>query len=123
MRIKELSLKTGASLRSIRYYEKKGLLPAGRLPNGYRDYDETAIEQVKKIQFYLNMGLTTDNMIAVMDCPVRSAEDRPMCREAYQLYKKKLGVVNSQIEMLEITKRQLQDKIAEFERQQKEDRS
>lgn len=123
MRIKELSLKTGASLRSIRYYETKGLLPARRLPNGYRDYDETAIEQVKKIQFYLTMGLTTDNMIAVMDCPVRSAEDRPMCREAYQLYKKKLGVVNSQIEMLEITKQQLQAKIAEFERQQKEDRS
>ena len=55
MRIKELSLKTGASLRSIRYYEKKGLLPARRLPNGYRDYDETAIEQVKKIQLNLQL--------------------------------------------------------------------
>ncbi len=45
MRIGELSKKTGVSERSLRHYEEKGLLPSKRLVNGYRDFDESAIEK------------------------------------------------------------------------------
>jgi len=44
MLIKALSQQTNLPAKTIRYYEEIGLLPPPRrLPNGYRDYDETAV--------------------------------------------------------------------------------
>ncbi|TES54329.1 MerR family transcriptional regulator [Halalkalibacterium halodurans] len=50
MKISELSKKTGVSIRSLRYYEQKRLLHPTRLKNGYREYDESDIENVKTVQ-------------------------------------------------------------------------
>lgn len=88
MYIKELAKNTGASIRSLRHYEEVGLLTAERMPNGYRIYDETAIDTVKKIQLYLNVGLGTAQIKGIMDCPTLNQLDRPLCMEAYVLYKK-----------------------------------
>ena len=60
MRIGELSKKTGVSERSLRHYEEKGVLPSKRLENGYRDFDESAIEKVELIQMYLQIGLNLE---------------------------------------------------------------
>ena len=60
MRIGELSKETGVSERSLRHYEEKGLLPTKRLANGYRDFDESAIEKVELIQMYLQIGLNLE---------------------------------------------------------------
>ena len=46
MLIKELSCKTGASIRSIRHYESRGLINSDRSPNGYRNYENDAISLV-----------------------------------------------------------------------------
>lgn len=51
MKINELSKQSGIHLETIRYYEKMGLMPAPkRLANGYRDYDETSLKQLKFIK-------------------------------------------------------------------------
>lgn len=51
MKIHELSKQSGIHLETIRYYEKMGLMPAPkRLANGYRDYDETSLKQLKFIK-------------------------------------------------------------------------
>ena len=51
MKIHELSKQSGIHLETIRYYEKMGLMPAPkRLPNGYRDYDEASLKQLKFIK-------------------------------------------------------------------------
>ena len=62
MKISELSKKTGASIRSIRHYEKKNLITAVRLENGYREFDESAIKRIRIIQLYLGLGLTTEQI-------------------------------------------------------------
>ncbi|EFH81283.1 MerR family transcriptional regulator [Ktedonobacter racemifer] len=62
MQISELASRTGVSLRSLRYYEAKGLLSAQRLENGYRSYGEEDVDRVHLIQQFLNMGLTTDQI-------------------------------------------------------------
>ena len=62
MQISELARRTGVSLRSLRYYEAKGLLSAQRLENGYRSYQEEDIDRVHLIQQFLSMGLTTDQI-------------------------------------------------------------
>lgn len=115
MLIKELSLKTGASIRSLRHYEFKGLLHCSRLSNGYRDYDEQAVEIVKLIQLYLNLGLTTDNIVQILDCPTSPESSRPLCKEAYKLYKEKLEKVNKQLDILQTIRIRLLDRVKEFE--------
>jgi DNA-binding transcriptional MerR regulator len=43
LKIGELSKETGASIRSIRYYEQQGLMAPARLQNGYREYSRLAV--------------------------------------------------------------------------------
>ena len=51
MKIHELSKQSGIHLETIRYYEKMGLMPQPkRLANGYRDYDEASLKQLKFIK-------------------------------------------------------------------------
>ena len=51
MKINELSKHSGIHLETIRYYEKMGLMPEPkRLENGYRDYDEASLKQLKFIK-------------------------------------------------------------------------
>ncbi|EHR50592.1 putative transcriptional regulator [Saccharomonospora marina XMU15] len=60
MRIGELAKATGVSTRSLRYYEEQGLLPAERLANGYREYNEQAVRQVTFIQDLYQAGLPSE---------------------------------------------------------------
>lgn len=115
MLIKDLSRRTEASIRSIRHYESKGLINARRLPNGYRDYDDNAIEKIKTIQLYLSLGLTTDDIAEILDCPTSPQKNRPLCKEAYEVYKAKLNKVNEQMEILRTVQLRLQERIKEFE--------
>jgi len=114
--IKELSLRTGASVRSIRYYETKEIINSRRLENGYRDYDDTAVGRIKTIQLYLSLGLTTDNIAQIIECPTSMQNNRPLCKAAYELYKTKLNEVNKQLELLQTVQLRLQERMSEFDR-------
>ncbi|MFI1092832.1 MerR family transcriptional regulator [Streptomyces sp. NPDC020917] len=70
MRIGELSRRTGASRRSLRYYEEQGLLVPARLPNGYRDYDDRTVATVRRIQVLLSAGLGTSAVAEILPCAV-----------------------------------------------------
>ena len=51
MKIHELSKQSGIHLETIRYYEKMGLMPEPkRLANGYRNYNEASLKQLKFIK-------------------------------------------------------------------------
>ena len=115
MYIKELSDQTGASIRSLRHYESKGLLHSERLPNGYRNYDNEAIATVKTIQLYLSLGLTTEAIVRIIGCPVSPPNHHPICQEAYALYTQKCEQVKSQIQLLRQIQSQLEAKMNEFE--------
>lgn len=113
MLIQELSRKTGASVRSIRYYETKKILYSSRLENGYRDYDENAIEKVKKIQLFISLGINTDDIAQIIECPTSIQTDLPLCKAAYDLYKTKLEEVNKQLDILHDIQLRLQERISE----------
>lgn len=57
MRISEASRVSGASARSLRYYEDEGLIVPGRHSNGYRDYCRSTIDRVFVIRSLLESGL------------------------------------------------------------------
>jgi len=68
MKIGELSRTTGASARSLRYYEQIGLITSERLSNGYRDYDASAAETVETIKSLLDLGFPTTLIERVLPC-------------------------------------------------------
>ncbi|WP_225848126.1 MerR family transcriptional regulator [Streptomyces sp. HPF1205] len=57
MRIGEAARTSGASARSLRYYEDEGLIVPGRLGNGYRDYCPSTLDRVRVIRDLLGSGL------------------------------------------------------------------
>ncbi|WP_042372432.1 MerR family transcriptional regulator [Streptacidiphilus neutrinimicus] len=74
MRIGELSQRTGASRRLLRYYEEQGLIVPTRSPNGYRDYDERYADRVLQIRGLLDAGMPTRIIKQILPC-LRSPQD------------------------------------------------
>ncbi|MFH8593896.1 MerR family transcriptional regulator [Streptomyces rimosus] len=68
LRIGELAERTGASPRSLRYYEQQGLLRADRDANGYRRYGPDALDTVVRIRELLATGLSTDAIRELLPC-------------------------------------------------------
>lgn len=67
MRIGELAKQTGFKQSSIRFYEKEGLMPdAQRTINGYRRYDEHAINRLTQIKFCKHLGFSLDDMKQIL---------------------------------------------------------
>jgi DNA-binding transcriptional MerR regulator len=68
VQISELSRATGASPRSLRYYEQLGFLAPERLGNGYREYDDSAVATVGTIRMLFDLGLPSDLIAQVLPC-------------------------------------------------------
>ncbi|MGW1761194.1 MerR family transcriptional regulator [Streptomyces mirabilis] len=68
MRIGELSRRTGASPRALRYYEEQGLLSPTRRPSGYRDYGERDVMTVRRIRVLISAGLGTSVIAEIVPC-------------------------------------------------------
>ncbi|MCU4991215.1 MerR family transcriptional regulator [Bacillus cereus] len=114
MKISELSKKTGASVRSIRHYEKKNLITAVRLENDYREFDESAIKRIRIIQLYLGLGLTTEQIEEILKCEDSGPEDYEFCEEMLETYQEKLDQINRQISALDVVKQRLEKQIIQM---------
>jgi DNA-binding transcriptional MerR regulator len=114
MRISELACLTGVSIRSLRHYEYKGLIKPQRLENGYRDYDEAAIEQVRVIQLYLDLGLNTDEIGRIKNCiglRTRKPEDHLCNTSLLRLYEQKMQAIDNEMQILSQIKARLLGRI------------
>ncbi|MGK5685496.1 MerR family transcriptional regulator [Actinoplanes sp. URMC 104] len=81
MRIGDLSAATGASPRSLRYYEEQGLLTSTRSGGGQRHYPPTAVERVTLIQSLLAAGLNSATIQDVLPCISNEAIRTPWLAE------------------------------------------
>jgi DNA-binding transcriptional MerR regulator len=68
MRIGQLSERTGASRRLLRYYEEQTLISSARSPNGYREYDEACVDRVLQVRGLLDAGLPTRVIKQILPC-------------------------------------------------------
>ncbi|MBF6176370.1 MerR family transcriptional regulator [Nocardia blacklockiae] len=68
MRIGELAQRTGVSVRSLRYYEEQNLLSSTRTPGGQRDYPESAVDRVVRIQELFAAGLHSRTIAELLPC-------------------------------------------------------
>ena len=76
MRIGELSARTGASPRSLRYYEQQGLLVSARSPSGQRCYDEDHVRRVVLVQAFLAAGMSSRTIARMVPCMTEPTMDR-----------------------------------------------
>lgn len=60
MQIGDLSARTGATVRMLRYYEEQGLLEPQRTEAGYRIYEESDVLRVGHIRCMLASALPSD---------------------------------------------------------------
>lgn len=65
MRIGELARFTGASVKAIRLYEEKGLLPPVPREGSYRRYEQRHLEQVVLIRQAQGLGFRLSELSAV----------------------------------------------------------
>ncbi|WP_127579341.1 MerR family transcriptional regulator [Paenibacillus koleovorans] len=113
MRIGELAKRTGVSIRSLRYYELQGLLSSDREENGYRVYSELAVEQVNTIQFYIRLGLSTEEIAGFLHCVLIKKE--AFCEQVLPVYRNKLEQLDRQIAQLEMIRANLKERIAHLQ--------
>jgi DNA-binding transcriptional MerR regulator len=113
MLIGELAKQTGVSPRSLRHYERVGLLHAERGANGYRRHGEAAVERVRHIRELLASGFTTQDIAVIAPCLGRPPE--PGCGPALALYRDKLEEIQDRIDRLQALQVDLRRRLAELE--------
>jgi len=67
VRIGQLAAEAGYSVRTIRFYEQSGLLPApSRTPVGYRSYDQDAVTRLRFVRSAQALGLSLAEIADVL---------------------------------------------------------
>jgi DNA-binding transcriptional MerR regulator len=61
MKIGQVAADAGVSVDTVRFYERRGVLPApGRRASGYREYTNAAVDRIRLARTLQKMGLTLD---------------------------------------------------------------
>jgi len=68
MRTAEVAARAGVNPQTLRYYERRGLLPTPpRAPSGYRAYDDTAVRVVRFVKRAQQLGFTLDEIESLLE--------------------------------------------------------
>lgn len=70
MTIKEMSRRTGVSIRTLQYYDRIGLLrPAAYTQSSYRLYDDTDLERMQQILLFRELRFPLKQIREILDSP------------------------------------------------------
>ena len=95
LRAGALASLAGVSTDTLRYYERRGLLPPPpRDANGYRRYPQAALMRVRIVQQALDAGFTIDDLARVLK--QRDAGGAP-CREVFGIARTRLAELDQRI--------------------------
>ena len=101
----KLSKQTGVAVETLRYYERRGLLPpAERTTSGYRLFRPDTAQRLRFIRRAQALGFSLDEiaeLLSLSDTPSRSA------REVKQLTRSKIADIEVRIRDLQRMKRGL----------------
>jgi DNA-binding transcriptional MerR regulator len=114
--IGDLADRTGASRRSLRYYESQGLLSARRGENGYRYYDDSAVVQVERIRELLAMGLPSRLVRAILPCVIDRHSPAMRCPEVRVTLRREIERLDEVAASVEESRRRVEALLAEAER-------
>ncbi|MFI7707466.1 MerR family transcriptional regulator [Nonomuraea sp. NPDC049480] len=64
MKIGQVASEAGVSVDTVRFYERRGVLPAAeRRPSGYRIFDAAAVERIRFAKGLQELGFTLDEVV------------------------------------------------------------
>jgi MerR family transcriptional regulator, copper efflux regulator len=102
MLIGELAKKSGISIDTIRFYEKKGLIDSAlikRRTNNYREYSDDSVERLRLIQLFKRLGFT---LAEIQEGIEPFVSGQLTVNQKQYLVRKKLKQVEEQIEELKM---------------------
>ena len=110
MRIGKVAQRAGVNVQTLRYYERRGLLPDPRgRRSRYRDYEADAVQLVRFIKEAQELGFTlkeVGELIELRDHGTRRRQDVRALAAA------KVEQIQNRVDRLTIMKRGLEDLIA-----------
>jgi len=97
MKISELAKKAKVNIDTVRYYERRQLIPLpGRTASGYRDYTESDLKRLLFIVHAKELGFTLEEINELLS--LRSG--RTDCAQVRQIAQSKANEISSRISYL-----------------------
>ena len=109
MRVGQVAKAAGVSVQTVRFYERRGLLPVPRrLLSGYRDYADKTVGVVSLIKQMQEVGFTLrelEHFVHLLELEPHNSAERRACVEA------KLKSIDEQIERLRSMRDELSSRL------------
>ncbi|MFI8103601.1 MerR family transcriptional regulator [Streptomyces sp. NPDC086023] len=115
MRIGELAARAGTTTRTLRYYESRGLLPARRAVNGYREYGEEDLRLLRQIRTLQDFGFGLEETRPFVDCLRAGHPAGDACPASLAVYRRKLAELDELIGQLTDVRQQVARQLASAE--------
>jgi DNA-binding transcriptional MerR regulator len=110
----DLARLAGVSPDTVRFYERRGLLPAApRSASGYRVFPREALARVQLIRGALSIGFTVSELAAILG--ERDGGGAP-CHRVRELAAKKLVALEARLRDLRAWRRELRRTLGEWDR-------
>lgn len=106
MNIQELENMLNTTRANIRFYEKQGLVNPSRKENGYRDYSEEDVKQLKKIIVFRKLGVPVAEIKKILD------GELPLCtavEENIAVLEKQIDELNGALKLSNQLKKELSE--------------
>jgi len=99
MTIGKLAKRAGVGVETIRFYERKGMIPEPpRRESGYREYDEETVDRVRFIRGAKELGFTLREIDGLLS--IRVDPDGP-CQEVNRRIDTKILDIDDRIQKLD----------------------
>lgn len=119
LRIGELAARSGVSIDTIRYYERRRLLPrASRLAGGFRVFAPETVERIRFIKQAQEIGLSLDEIKELL----ADGGGADKCRRVSELLRAKLEEIDQRIKTMRSFRRTLAHHLAACDRELDEKR-
>lgn len=119
MRIGEVAANANVNVQTVRYYERRGLLPRPeRTRSGYRQYGDLAVRRLQFIKRAQELGFTLGEVRELLNLRV---EDASACGTVERRTRAKLAQVEQKIDELERMKRTLEQLVRTCQAKQHSD--
>src|SRR5689334_2111504 len=121
MRIGDLTQRAGVTPRTVRYYERIGLLPPGeREGHGQHYYTEETVARLRKIDQLKQLGLSLQEIREVIDLYFSDPSGIQPKQQVLAILRRQLAETDQKVSALQQFRADLQAHIAHFERWLKE---
>jgi DNA-binding transcriptional MerR regulator len=109
VKIGQVAAEAGVSVDTVRFYERRGVLPAPeRRPSGYREYEQATVDRIRTARALQQLGLSLDEVIAALHDHDAGSTDR---EEQLARLEAVLERIDTKITDLRNTRRTIRDTI------------